>query len=153
MQADYAIDRSPSKIVWIIAYLLSPALPFLCLRYTRSIGTRECIFGVLSAFAVHLGLVTVLSATDGDPLQIFVVLLLGLSLYVIILWQFLAGQRVGLWSDGARKQWRTAGRFFGGFLAVGLTFAIATFHMRRKLDPEHPWVDNPRAEQDAPSNR
>ena len=95
MTDDHAIDRSPSKAIWIVAYLLSPALPFLCLRYARAIGIGECIFGVLAALIAHIGLVTVLGATDGDPLQIFVILLLGLSLFVVILWQFLAGQHVG----------------------------------------------------------
>jgi hypothetical protein len=142
MPEDHAIDRSPSKAVWIIAYLLSPALPFLCLRYARVIGTVECILGVLGALIAHIGLVTVLGATDGDPLQIFVILLLGFSIFVIILWQFLAGQRSGLWSEGAQKQWRTAGRFFGGFLAVGMVLAIVSFHLRRNLDLEHSWIES-----------
>jgi len=135
MTNDPVIARSPSKAIWIVAYLLSPTLPFFCLRYARAIGTVECIFGVLAALIAHIGLVTILAATDGDPLQIFVILLLGLSLFVIILWQFLAGQRVGLWSDSAQKQWRTAGRFFGGFLAVGMVLAIVTFHLQRNLEP------------------
>jgi hypothetical protein len=147
MPEDHAIDRSPSKAVWIIAYLLSPALPFFCLRYARAIGTFECIVGVLAALIAHIGFVTVLGATDGDPLQIFVILLMGLSTFVIILWQFLAGQRSGLWSAGAQKQWRTAGRFFGGFLAVGIVLAIVSFHLRRTLDPEHSWIENSKAEQ------
>ena len=153
MPEDHAIDRSPSKAVWIIAYLLSPALPFFCLRYARAIGTVECILGVLAALIAHIGLVTVLCATDGDPLQIFVILLMGLSLFVVILWQFLAGQRSGLWSTDAQKQWRTAGRFFGGFLAVGMALAIMSFHLRRNLDPEHSGTKNPQAEQAVSGNR
>jgi hypothetical protein len=108
MAHDPVIARSPSKAVWILAYLLSPALPFFCLRYASAISTSECLFGVLSALIAQVGLVTVLGAADGDPLQMFVILLLGLSLFMVVLWQFLAGQRRGLWSDRARKQWRTA---------------------------------------------
>lgn len=152
MPEDHAINRSPSKAVWIIAYLLSPALPFLCLRYARAITTVECVLGVLSALIAHAGLVTILGATDGDPLQIFIVLLLGLSIFVVVLWQFLAGQRSGLWSAGAQRQWKTAGRFFGGFLAFGMVLAIVTFHLRRNLDPEHSWIEKPQEEQAAGGN-
>lgn len=147
MTNEDTIARSPSKAVWIIAYLMSPALPFLCLRYARAIGTVECVLGLLTAVIAHVGLVTILGATNGDPLQIFIVLLLGLSIFVVVLWQYLAGQRSGLWSASAQSQWRTAGRFFGGFLATGLIFAIVTFHMRRTLDPEHSWIENHQAEQ------
>jgi len=104
------------------------------------------VFGILAGVIAHVGLVTVLGATDGDPLQIFVILLMGLSLFVIILWQFLAGQRSGLWSASAQKQWRTAGRFFGGFLAIGMVLAIVTFHLRHSLDPEHAQTGKPPAE-------
>jgi hypothetical protein len=146
MTENHSASRSPSKAVWIVAYLVSPALAFVCLRYARAIGTFECICGVLGALIAQIGLVTVLGATDGDPLQIFVTVLLGLSIFVVVLWQFLAGQRAGLWSAGAQKQWRIAGRCFGGFIAVGLALGIVTFHLRRHLDPEHSGNENPQAE-------
>lgn len=73
------LSRSPSKAVWIVAYLITPALPFVCLRYARAIGTVECVCGVLVSLVAQIGLVSVLGATDGDPLQIFVNLLLALS--------------------------------------------------------------------------
>ena len=130
-----------SKSVWIAAYLLSPALPFLCLRYAKAIGTLECVLGILAALIGHIGLVTVLSATDGEPLQVFVILLMGLSLFVVVLWQFLAGERAGLWSEDARRQWRTAGRFFGCFLAVGTALGIVSFHLQRKVDQEHSGIE------------
>lgn len=134
--------RSPSKAIWILAYLISPALPFLCLRYARAIGLLEAFFGVIVALASHIGLVTVLSETDGSPLQIFIVLLMAISIYVVVLWQFLAGQRVGLWSESAQKQWRTAGRFFGGFLAFALILAICSFHLVRKIDPDQSRIES-----------
>lgn len=131
-----------------MAYLITPALPFICLRYAKAIGTIECVCGVLVALITQIGLVTVLGATDGDPLQIFVNLHLGLSLYVVVLWQFLAGQKAGLWSADAQKQWRLAGRFFGGFIAIGLALGIASFHLRRHLEPEHSGSENPQAQSD-----
>ncbi len=146
MIEDHPASRSPSKMVWVVAYLITPALPFICLRYAKAIGTLECVFGVLVALVAQIGLVTVLGATDGDPLQIFVNLLLGLSLFVVVLWQFLAGQKAGLWSADAQKQWRFAGRFFGGFIAVGLILGIASFHLRRHLDPKHSGSENPQAD-------
>ena len=133
--------RSPAKSVWIIAYLLSPALPFICLRYARAIGTLECVFGVLAALIAHIGIITVLAGTNGNPLQIFIVLLLGVSLFLIVFWQFHSGHRAGLWSSGALKQWRLAGRIFGGFLTIGIAFSILGFHLRKHLDPEHAWIE------------
>ena len=153
MTEDHPASRSPSKLVWIVAYLITPALPFVCLRYARAIGTIECVCGVLVALIAQIGLVTVLSATNGNPLQIFVNILFGLSLFVVVLWQFLAGQKAGLWSANAQKQWRLAGRFFGGFIAIGLALGIASFHLRRHLDPEHSGSKNPQAEQVVAPNR
>jgi hypothetical protein len=47
----------------------------------------------------------------GDPLQIFVEVLLGASIYLVVLWQYLAGHAVARWSAEAERQWRVAGRF------------------------------------------
>jgi hypothetical protein len=152
MTDDQTNSRSPSKAVWIIAYLLSPAIPFLCLRYARAIGTKECLCGAVIALIAHMGLVSVLSATDGNALQIFVVLLLGASLFIIVLWQFLAGQRIGLWSARAKRQWKIAGQFFGGLLGVGLVLGIVNFHLLRHLDSEHSWIQNPQAGQSGGGN-
>lgn len=135
MSDNHPSSRSPSKAVWIVSYLITPALPFVCLRYARAIGTIECVCGMLVALIAQIGLVTVLGASDGDPLQVFVNLLLCLSLFVVVLWQFLAGQRAGLWSVDAQKQWRFAGRFFGGLIALGLALGIASFHLSRHFDP------------------
>lgn len=144
--------RSPSKTIWILAYLISPALPFLCLRYARAIEPVETFFGIIVALASHIGLVTVLSKTNGSPLQIFIVLLMAVSIYVVVLWQFLAGQRVGLWSESAQKQWRRAGRFFGGFLVVVLILAICSFHLVRKIDPGQSRTESENVEQVADGN-
>ena len=119
-----------SKNVWILAYLISPALPFICLRIERAVSTSQCMLGVLAALLAHVGLVSVLGSTNSDPLQIFVVLLLGVSIYLIVLWQYLAGHAVSLWSAEAECQWRVAGRFFGAIIAFGLASAILTFHLR-----------------------
>lgn len=138
-----SVYGSPPKAIWFLAYLVSPALPFFCLRRAKAIETIECFFGVLVTFVVQLGLMTVLSEIEGDPLQIFVVLLLGLSLYLIVLWQFLAGQRIGLWSADARKQWKLAGRFFGGLIALGLVGGILGFHLQRHMsDPSPHEIEN-----------
>lgn len=131
---------------WIAAYLISPALPIICLRDARAIGTVECVGGVFVALIAQIGLVTVLGATDGDPLQIFVNLPLDLSLFLVVLCQYRAGQRAGIWSADAPKQWRLAGRFFGGFLAVALASGIAICHLLRQFEPEHSRIEKTRAE-------
>ena len=55
--------------VWVIAFVLSVALPFLCLRAARVIGWVECLIGVCTGLLVHVGMVTVLAKSDGDPLS------------------------------------------------------------------------------------
>jgi len=117
-----------SKTIWILAYLISPAIPFACLRVERAISTLQCILGILAALLAHIGLVSVLGGTNGNPLQIFIVLLLGVSIYLIVLWQYLAGHVAALWSAEAERQWRIAGRFFGAVIAFSLALAILTFH-------------------------
>lgn len=117
------------KAVWIVCYLVSPAFPFILLRVSRAISMLECVFGVLCSLLVHLGLIGVLARTDGQPLQVFVNLLMGVCLYLLVLWQYLAGHRAGLWSGQAEKNWRKAGKFFGAFLAVGLFLALLVFHL------------------------
>lgn len=135
--------RSPPKVIWALAYLLSPALPFVCLRYARAIGTAECLLGMVVALATQVGLISVLGETNGEELQLFLVLQLGLSLYVVVLWQFLAGKRVGLWSPSALRQWRTAGRFFGVLIFLAHMAAIASFHLQRRLDPNREGMPSP----------
>ena len=145
MPEEHTIVRSPSKTVWIIAYLLCPALPFFCLRYARAIGTVECIVGVIAALTAHIGLVTVLGATDGNSLQIFVILLMGAFASSVVM-SLAVSRRLAFQACGdqqmAQKQWRTAGRFFGGFLAVGMALAIPmSFHLRRNLGSGEPLRD------------
>lgn len=122
--------RSPSLAVWVAAYLFSLALPFLCLRYAKAIGNMECLLGVLCGLLVHIGLIPILGATDGHPLQIFVLLLMGTSFYLVILWQYLAGRKAGLWSSNAMKQWRAAGIFFAAFLAIIFALAVTLFFLQ-----------------------
>ena len=116
------------KAIWVVAYLISPALPFVCLRVERAISTLQCVFAVVAALLAHIGLVSVLGNTNGNPLQIFIELLLGASLYLLILWQYIAGHSASLWSAKAERHWKIAGRLFGTILALGLTSAILTFH-------------------------
>lgn len=118
-----------SKTVWILAYLISPAIPFVCLRIERAVSTLQCILGVCAALLAQIGLVSVLGDTNGNPLQIFIELLLGVSIYLVILWQYLAGHAAALWSAEAERQWRIAGRFFGAIIAFSLASAILTFHL------------------------
>jgi hypothetical protein len=108
--------------------MVSSAGPFLVLRWARCIDTWTMLWGVVASLTAHIGLVTVLGELNGHPLQGFVVLLMGACLYIIGMWIFLLGQRAGYWSDPARKAWRAAGKFFGGFLLAALILSIATFH-------------------------
>jgi hypothetical protein len=123
--------RRLSKTAWIIAYLISPAAAFVCLRMKRALSSLQCIFGVLAALLVHVGVVSVLIHTNGQPLQFFIVVLLSVSLYLIFFWQYVAGHSISLWSADAERQWRLAARFFGLFLAVGLAVAVLGFHLDR----------------------
>ncbi len=123
---------NPSKASWVVAYLLSPGLAFICLWKAKAVSVVECVSGVLVGLLAHIGLVTVLGGTNGDPLQIFIILLLGVSLFAIVMWQFVAGLRVSLWTPEAMKQWRLAGRFFGGLLAIGLVVGILLFHLQQR---------------------
>ncbi len=126
---DQSNTKKLPKAAWILAYIISPAIPFACLRIERAISTLQCVLGVLAALLVHIGLVSVLVNTNDQPWQIFIVLLLGVSLYLVIVWQYLAGRAVSLWSAEAERQWTLAARFFGAFLAVGLAAAILLFHL------------------------
>ena len=122
--------RSPHVGWWVTAYLLSPGLPFVCLRVAKVIGTIECILGVLAGLIAHLGIVAVLVRTNENPLQIFVVLLMGTSFFIVFTWQYIAGARKDFWSQPAKKGWRLAGRFFGGFLGIALALNVIAFLLK-----------------------
>lgn len=116
----------PSRPFWVLSYLLAPTcLPFICLRRARAIGNLELVLGICCGLLVQFGMIQVLKKTDGNPMQIFVLLVTLLSCYLMIMWQYLAGSKVGLWSTEALKQWRTAGIFFAVFIAFALAGAIA----------------------------
>jgi len=121
--------RSPKKAWWVLAYLISPGLPFVCLRISQAIGTFECILGVLAGLIAHIGFISILTHTNGNPLQIFTTLLMSISIFTVVMWQYLAGERAGLWSDRAKNQWRLAGRFFGGIIGIGIALNIIVFHL------------------------
>jgi len=135
---------------WVIAYLLSaPALPFICLRIARAISTFQCILGVLAGLVVHIGLIPAMAATNGNPLQMLILLLMVTSMYLVVLWQYLAGHAVALWSESAERQWRIAGRFFGGLLGIVFALNVLTFNylaqgipqeqLEQKLQYKHPF--------------
>lgn len=126
--SDSTIRRQPSSSTWILAYLVSPALPFLCLLYARAIHVRECIGGIFASLIVHIGLMSVLAKTKGQPLQGFIVLLLMAGLYAVVFWQYLLGHRAGLWSAKAENLWGSAGRIFAALITVALMLAIIRFH-------------------------
>lgn len=83
----------------------------------------------------HLGLVSVLPETNGEPWQIFIVLLMAVSVLSVVMWQYLAGQRSGFWSERARRQWRIAGRVFGSLIGMALALSILAFHVQKKPIP------------------
>ena len=116
----------------MLAYLISVAAPFVCLRIERAISTFQCILGVLAGLLVHVGMIPVLGRTEGDPLQPFLLVLFMTALYLIVLWQYLAGHAVSLWSENAERQWRTAGRFFGGFIGIAFAAILFLFLLRRQ---------------------
>ena len=91
----------------------------------------ECSAGIIVALLVHVGLVSVLAKTNGNSLQLFIILQLGLSLHNIYLWQFVRGRKAGLWSATVLKIWSFAGYFSAAWLMLGLMIAIASFHLGR----------------------
>ena len=121
---------SPSTGWWILAYAISPGLPFICLRLARVVSLGECLLGVAAGLAAHMGVVTVLAHTDDEPLQPFIGLLLGVSMSSVLLWQYLAGRRRQFWSAEAEKRWQWAGRILGGLLGFALVLNIVIFHLR-----------------------
>jgi hypothetical protein len=117
--------QSPSRAVWVLAYLFGATwLPFFCLRKARAIGNLELILAVSCGLLVHFGSVIVLGKTDGNPMQIFVLLTALLSSYLIVMWQYLAGRKVHLWTMESLNQWRLAGFFFAGLIAFAFASAI-----------------------------
>ena len=132
------VRRSPSKTVWVLAYFFgATSLPFLCLRRAGAIGNLECILGFMAGLLVHMGPIPVLAATDGDPAQAFVILSMGMGMYLVVMWQYLAGRRASLWSPAALKQWRLASIFFAAFLAFAFAAAVTQARIVIKLHPEH----------------
>lgn len=130
------VDEPPSKgrlskNAWVLSYLLSVAAPFVCLRIERAISTFQCILGVLAGLLVHVGMIPVLAKTDGKRMQPLVLVLCMAGYYLVVLWQYRAGHAAGLWSEDAERQWRKAGRFFGGFIGIAFVAMIVTFLLRR----------------------
>ena len=125
--------RSPATPFWVLAYLVSPGFAFLCLRAAGVVGWLECFFGVIAGLGVHLGIVSILTETNGEPLQGFALLIMLLGIYIVVMWQFIAGQRVGFWSSVALKQWRLAGRFFGTLIGISFLAQLVLFHLERHL--------------------
>jgi hypothetical protein len=119
--------------VWVIAILITPALAFVCLRISRAISTIESILGVSLGLIIHYGILSVLVKTNNNSLQDFVVLLYGTSFYLLFIWIYQSGLKGNIWSDKAKKGWKTAGMFFGGLLALGLFFSILGFHISQYI--------------------
>jgi hypothetical protein len=122
-----------SKTAWIIGFLLFPYGPFVCLRLAGIISTLEAALGLILSAVVHAGLISVLTQTNGERLQVFIDLLVGASMFVLGFWIFCAGQKRAYWSANALRQWRFAARFFGGLLGVGLVLNILSFHLMALL--------------------
>lgn len=131
MSASCTSFRPLGKPVWMLAFLFSPALPFVCLCHVRAINLKECVFGVAAALLAQFGMISVLGQTNGEPLQGFLVLLYGALLFILYGWHYLAGQRAGYWSGPARNAWRWLGVLAGSMLALGLAANIANFHLQR----------------------
>jgi hypothetical protein len=119
-----------SRNAWVLAYLISVAAPFVCLRIERAISTFQCILGIVAGLLVHVGTIPLLAKTEGKPIQPVLLVLCMTGYYLIVLWQYRAGHAVSLWSEDAERQWRTAGRFFGGFIGIGFAAVLFLFLLR-----------------------
>ena len=120
-----------SKNAWVLSYLLSVAAPFVCLRIERAISNVQCVLGVLAGLLVHVGIIPILAKTEGKPVQPLLLVLCMAGYYLIVLWQYRVGHAAGLWSEDAERQWRKAGRFFGGFIGIVFAMTIVVFLLRR----------------------
>jgi len=127
---DPASTKRLPRNVWVLAYLISVAAPFVCLRIERAISTFQCILGVVAGLLVQVGMVSILERTERNPLQPFLLVLSMVALYLIVLWQYRAGHAAALWSEDAERQWRTAGRFFAGFIGIAFAATILLFLLR-----------------------
>jgi hypothetical protein len=121
-----------SRNAWVLAYLISVAAPFVCLRIDRAISTFHCILGVLAGLLVQVGTIPLLAKTEGKPIQPFLLVLCMMGYYLIVLWQYRAGHAASLWSEDAERQWRKAGWFFGGFIGIALAAMVLLFLLRRQ---------------------
>jgi len=115
--------------VWAILYLFFPSAVFILMRVAKAISTRECICGFLAGTIANIGLVSVLGKTNDSPLQMFIELLLVMSMYLIFIWLYWAGLRGNIWTEQAKKSWKFGGWFFGIFIFVALVVTILNFHM------------------------
>jgi hypothetical protein len=132
--AEATQHQSPHLLWWVAAYLVSPGLAFICLRVARVIGTLECILGVLAGLTVHVGMVAVLSGTNENPLQPFVVLVMGTSQFIVFTWQYIAGARKGFWSRPVERIWRLSGRLFGGLLGLAIALGVILIVLTGSLE-------------------
>jgi hypothetical protein len=126
-QAPAAFRKAPAW-AWVVAFMFTFAGAFIVLRWARVIGTATMIVGILAALTAQIGMVSVLGVTNREPLQVFLVLLMGTCLFILGMWVFLLGQRVGYWSASALVIWRIFGKVLGGFLLIALILNIASFH-------------------------
>jgi len=97
----------------------------------RAIGWFECLLGFVTSLLIQFGIGSVLAETYDERLQVFIVLLYGVSFYLVFIWQYLAGRRKNRWTPAAQRRWRTVATVAGVILGLGLALNIIVFHLTK----------------------
>ena len=123
-----------SAVARVIAFLLFPYGPFLYLAWLRQVAWAFAVFLVAVSALVHVGLVSVLAATNHQPWQPWLALLLGTAMYCLGLIQYVLGAKQQLWSPIGLRFWRAGGWFLGIILLASMLVQVVMFHLLRVRD-------------------
>jgi hypothetical protein len=122
-------EGNGSPIIWFLAFLFFPYGPFLYLARLRAMSWTLAIFFVLASLVVIDGTVSVLIKARGQSLEMWLVLVLNLSVYCFGLFQYIIGVRHNIWSRLGRRLWLAAAWFIGSILLIDLLTHIIQFNL------------------------
>ena len=117
-----------SKAGWIISFVLFPYGPFVYLAKLKVVTMTFAVTSVIASAIIHPGMVSVLAKTNDEVWQHWLVLLMGIGLYLLGTIQYAAGQRKQIWSEQGQKNWKLAGWFFGCVILFAVLGQMLTFH-------------------------
>lgn len=118
-----------SGFLWCIAFILFPYGPFIYMTWLGALKWPLTVVMLLVCGVVHLGTLSLLSQTNDQPWQPWLVLVFAGGMYCLGMLQFICGERHRLWSQTGRGYWRFFGWFFGVMLLLQLAALITMFHI------------------------